>query len=1135
MLFTPTLLETLRRNVQRDPWCARMATLAIADAQPWLARADEELWSLMYGPTLTRSWNVWTSGHCPACKGPVPLYNWIINGLTQPWKVLCPHCQETFPKNDFYAFYQSGLDAQGVFSPALAKRELLFNAEHPDPADPLHRFCVDDGEGYVESGKRWRFIGTYLIYGQWKHLVLGGIRCLANAYAISGEKAYAHKAAVLLDRVADLYPSFDHIRQAWVHEIYRTEGYVSTWHDACEETRQMALAYAVIRPALLHDQELADFLEGQRRAFSLARSKATPADICRNIEDGLLRDPLQNPRKIYSNYPRREIALAVLHAALDWPGNRATVLRMADEMVARGTAVDGLTGEKGLAGYSAYVIQSLAQFLALLEMIEPGSLADLLRRHPALRQTWRFHLDTWCMDRQFYPRVGDTGWFCGKVTNYAGVVFRRGPDESLPEGSATSVKSTQPVCDVLTPSMFSFLWRLSELTGDDYSHVLLQAGGGRTKDLPYDFFHPDPEAFRRAFAARLPRTPGEAGNVNKPIWNLAILRSGQGAREHAFWLHYGSGGTHGHTDPLNLGLFAKGLDLMPDLGYPPLQVADRERVHWYLQPAAHNTVVVDNAMRPGWGPRLQGACRLWADGHSVAAISAACPEALLDGWLHTPAKCRAPGYGAIGLYLHAPGRVRAVRVLVQHPEIPPPMWRLAFEDHFQREALGADWRVAEGQWRIEDGWLIGQGVLVLNRCFGGDVRLEFEGRAATAQPCDLSAFLLAQAPDWGDHDGDDKTDPNAFQRSAVWATGVFFGFGSDNNRGSKILVHGLKAGQTGDRIRPDAAHQIACECVGDTLRHEVDGQIIQSVDNTPDGVRALRALALAPARFERTVVRVDVSPEDSYALDVFRVQGGRDHVKFVHGACGTLVVSGLRLAPAPSYGQLSTMRNFQVDSAPAPGWSTDWAMEDIFRYLPPGADIHLRYTDFTTGAEVSTCEAWAIAGHYNATEERWFPRVLVHHRAEHEPLATTFVGVLEPYANQRVLAGIRRLALHAADGAALDDRHAAIEATLADGRRDLLLTLDTDAPTRDGFVAQREWEVETDAELAVLRRDERGRPQMVALARATRFKAEYLAIELAARIEFIELEIEGNALRVVTGDPAAIRSATLAGRPLRSA
>ncbi|MHC1765091.1 MAG: hypothetical protein AB9869_12455 [Verrucomicrobiia bacterium] len=59
--------------------------------------------------------------------------------------------------------HRSGLDRHGIFNPARADRSLLFNAAHPDPHDPRHQFGVDDGEGFVQDGKRGRFIGAFLI------------------------------------------------------------------------------------------------------------------------------------------------------------------------------------------------------------------------------------------------------------------------------------------------------------------------------------------------------------------------------------------------------------------------------------------------------------------------------------------------------------------------------------------------------------------------------------------------------------------------------------------------------------------------------------------------------------------------------------------------------------------------------------------------------------------------------------------------------------------------------------------------------------------------------------------------------------------------------------------------------------
>ena len=169
--FPPEVVARARANVDKHPWAAAIRDNIVKAAEPWAKLSDDQLWAMMFGNTITRSWMVWSNGHCPACKKPVPMYEWVVAAMDRPWKVWCPHCQEIFPKNDFHRFYQSGLAEHGVFDPKRADRSLLFNAEHPDANDPLRGFGVDDGEGYVEGGRRWRFIGAYLIYGQWKQAI----------------------------------------------------------------------------------------------------------------------------------------------------------------------------------------------------------------------------------------------------------------------------------------------------------------------------------------------------------------------------------------------------------------------------------------------------------------------------------------------------------------------------------------------------------------------------------------------------------------------------------------------------------------------------------------------------------------------------------------------------------------------------------------------------------------------------------------------------------------------------------------------------------------------------------------------------------------------------------------------------
>ncbi len=614
--FRDALVRRVRQNIDRYPWAKQTAERLIETARPWREMDNDTLWGLMFGPTITRSWMVWSSGYCPNCKNPVPMYGWIITPLKHPWKVQCPHCKKLFPTNDFGAYYRSGLNEQGVFDPTRADRSLLFNTAHPDPADPLYRFGVDDGEGYVEGDKRWRFIGAYLVYGQWKGVVLAGIRNLASAYLVTGDRVYARKAAILLDRVADLYPQFDHTKQAVVYETVRTEGYVSTWHDACEETRLMAMAYDAIFEGARQDEELVAFLSSKARQHSLPNPKATFADIHRNIEQGLLIDPLRNERKITSNFPRTPFAKAVLMAVQDYQRNRLDILQLLDEALERATAVDGNTGEKGLANYTALAVRAVGEIVATFDRADAGFLQRAIRRFP-LRDTFRFHLDTWVCG-QYYPLSGDTGVVAHRIEQYAGANF-----VALP-AIGENVFAPDPL---FFPSMFTFFWRLYELTSDvDFVRILYRANGSKVDGLPHDMLAEDPAEFQLAVKAVINQHGAEfrQESVNKRRWCIAVLRPGKEKACGVVWLDYDAGGGHGHFDAMNLGLFAHGLDLVPDFGYPPVQYGGwgSARTVWYASTAGHNTVVVGGKNQS----HASGRCTMWHAGEGLQIVRASAPE-----------------------------------------------------------------------------------------------------------------------------------------------------------------------------------------------------------------------------------------------------------------------------------------------------------------------------------------------------------------------------------------------------------------------------------------------------------------------------------------------------------------------------
>jgi hypothetical protein len=301
-------------------------------------------------------------------------------------------------------------------------------------------------------------------------------------------------------------------------------------------------------------------------------------------------------------------------------------------------------------------------------------------------------------------------------------------------------------------------------------------------------------------------------------------------------------------------------------------------------------------------------------------------------------------------------------------------------------------------------------------------------------------------------------------------------------------------------------------------------------------VRASAPTLIGGQQYERTVATVDMPGRDSYLVDIFRVVGGKDHAKFTHSHFGTIRTEGLSLRPAEPYGYGTQMRRFQTDPSPASGWRVDWEIEDRYGLLPKSAKVHFRYTDLTTGAQASTAEAWVIAGQYNTTVEAWIPRIMVHRRSKDAPLASTFVSVVEPYESSTAVASIRRLPLHDAKGGQYPDPNVAVEAVLRDGSRDLLVAADVENPLGlkpvvvDGQakLVERDWRLQFQGELCMVRKGKTGSVQRLALCRARSLAVGDLRVELKGTQEYVEIALDERGWRVVSGPPDGVRE--VAGR-----
>lgn len=603
----PAGIERLR-NQPREAQAGIVAEI-VAGATPWMSQTLADLRGFVVGPTLERAWQVWSNGRCPACSADVRMYEWRAAGMEMPWKLACPRCDKQFPTNDFESYYCSGLDADGLFQAELADRGLLVNEAHPNADDPLRDFGVDDGTGYRSDAGHWRFVAAYLIYGQWKQRVVQGIVRLSDAFAVTGHQRYATRAAVMLHRVAELYPSYDFQTQGVMYDKPSADsGYISVWHDACEETRELALAYDRIAPGIVDaDSDLCTEIGD------------TAAGIRAVIQHGILEDPLANPMKIYSNFPQRQVAEAVFRMVLDPVKNRDGVLADLDTVIERSVRCNGSTGEKGMQNYTAFATRGLTDLLTLFSEMDRALVGRWLAAHPDLGEIWRFHVHTWCQQR-FFPTCGDAGGFAESTVYHP----------ALDWGTGIRTLATRSRLALDRPS---FLYRLYRETGDPlYARLIYTINGDSLDSLPPLLAEFDAETIKSGVATAIAKhgAAWPRGGIDLDKWHLAIQRSGAGEQARDLWMDYDNGGMHSHHDALNLGLFAYGYDLMSDFGYPPVGHAGGwtgAKTKWYKSTAAHNTVVVDRQEQnvTGWrisprpdidltfNPTVRCRTRLWID------------------------------------------------------------------------------------------------------------------------------------------------------------------------------------------------------------------------------------------------------------------------------------------------------------------------------------------------------------------------------------------------------------------------------------------------------------------------------------------------------------------------------------------
>ena len=575
----------LRELCGKYEWARKQRKNILDHCAWWKGKSDRDLRLAVPSQMVPRSLYMNRKAGCPQCGREVfkhGYYPWRMEPKARPWKVQCPNCDERFPKNDFLAYYVSGLDENDMFQPDRADASLLFNTEHPDPEDPLHQFGVDPGTGYNDKEKgSFKFVANYNHHANWganakyprsANSVTSAAVGLGYGYAVTGDSAYARKAAVLLERLADVYPDLDFEHWASKGGYHQYRGIYGTAVDSTWSTRvafDLVRAYALVGDFIADDGALVakietrilrETFEKQKRSIiwgNTGFNKNVAAMMALATRDEALRKEL--------------VAWLFCNAegeAIPSPRSNWRKTRLGGGLGRRTAELtgDGFSWEGGF-GYSAIMPLFLTEAYSSLRRFAGNATDENIRLTMALmrQRLPRFYKTSFqlvCVDK-FMPTWGDGGRFGTPM---------------IPKGAQTA-NLLAAFASFGDPDIARIYWRMNGGDG-------VAAGDLLNPHVDYERVKAQLEAARGEGVSPTRSSCNMAGR------GFAVMRSGAADHERSLIAYYGSNTGHNHHEALNLYLFAYGLDLMPGLGYPNISNTTWRQGFWE-RPISHNTVATE--------------------------------------------------------------------------------------------------------------------------------------------------------------------------------------------------------------------------------------------------------------------------------------------------------------------------------------------------------------------------------------------------------------------------------------------------------------------------------------------------------------------------------------------------------------
>ena len=588
--YTPQRIAVGKENAARE-WgknlCERMQK---GDANTYyigreygaaadcIAQTDDFIWLMQPTTKIPRVVpNHDTNALCPVHGEEVRKQSawtaWTTDPIHHPYKVRCRAKGEWYPSND----YMNGDMTSG---------------DYPD-----------DGTGCKVGDKRFYFLIEYahMAYG---NNTIPCLRSLSQAWLLTGDKRYARAGCILLARLASEYPNFTDRKDRLYfgpyggrdpHYTWKTGGMITDliWETFCLEAT--AYAYDGLWNYMDQDPEMIAFLKAKGMPVN------DGSDLRHYIEENLLRVGMQGILNghIHGNEGfHQAAAMACALVMDDYSDTHPNSQDMVDYafhgdgraayMILNGVLRDGGSFES--PNYSSIKFDFI-RVNRLMEEIRrrqpdrfPKEKYPDLFGNPKGKAMFDYYIDIEIF-HTFLPSIGD----CGNIQPSA----RRKPAY---------------YSYVTTPNLYGF-----ERFRDPRIARACTNPEGRFH--PGELFETYPEAELKA-ALEQPESQIKLRDRLTDAYGWALIETGQApGQERALSLNYSGIPGHRQFDNLNLELFARGVSLLPDLGYPYTW----DYRDWDSGIMSHNTVCVDETMPP---TEIGGQCNLFAQRDGIHVVTA---------------------------------------------------------------------------------------------------------------------------------------------------------------------------------------------------------------------------------------------------------------------------------------------------------------------------------------------------------------------------------------------------------------------------------------------------------------------------------------------------------------------------------